>query len=188
MISMRRLIIKFLKTNGEDEMKKLLCCVMAFMLSVTPVFASEKRNNSLEDNSTQMQSIDEVAHSEDDGYFKFINPNSRITSKGAFTYEFYVGLSSDKFKLKSGATSTTISFDEYWSTGSGTISVTLYKGLGTSLGTKTYSAGYNASLTWTDLKDSDTYYFKMSNSDSNAAAAGRVVSGSGSISNFGSVK
>lgn len=106
----------------------------------------------------------------------------RISSSGEFTYDFSYSLTSDKFKLKSGSTNTTISTDSSGDSGAPTknFSITLYEKSGlvyASKGAKTFPINGAKSNKWTSLTSGSTYYFEMTVNNVS-------VEGDGSISNF----
>lgn len=109
----------------------------------------------------------------------------RIDSNGYFDYYFGYSLTSDKFKLKSGSTSTTISTNSSADSGSPTttFNIILFEKSGlfySNKGAKSFPTNGYGSQKWSSLTAGSTYYFEMTVNSVN-------VGGSGSISNFGNV-
>lgn len=124
-----------------------------------------------------------------DGIFSWINREERIASDGSFSYSFYDGLASDKFKLHSPNTTiyTNSRYSGYdYLPG---IHLNLYEKpyrawTFNNVGSKMVSANGSDSAYFGGLHNSDAqYYFRLDTEFSSSLHS--PVTGNGSISNFG---
>ncbi len=171
------------------KMKKILGTVMALSIVMSGnVLASE--TDTLEISNYDVTKQVDSESSED--YIKFLDNKERINSDGSFEFDVRFEVTSNKFKIKSGATSIKISTSAIIENGYGDnvtwnypnheYEITLYgdNWFGKS---KTFTAnGDNEYVTYSGLDSSKEYYIAIRNLDK--LPAGTSVVGNGTISNY----
>lgn len=133
--------------------------------------------------------------SSEDFEFEDVDPMKRITSAGNFNFKIATGITSDKFSLARNLSSTAIRVNSWLSGGGGSnrteFAITLYSKTSNGIfwkseGLQKYTVGTTQSRHWYSLPVYGTFYMHVTTP--RVPGAGKYVNGSGSISNFGSVK
>lgn len=159
--------------------------VLDFELDNPPEILTDEQVNELKSLTDDENSFD----------FKNINPNSKISSNGSFSFNIGIGVTSDKFTLVKKYTSTNIRVNSQLEGPGGSdrteFEITLYSKKPNSLvwrseGFKKYKVGTVQSNFWSRLPLDATYYMYITTPK--VASSGKTVKGTGTISNFGSVK
>ena len=143
----------------------------------------------------QVNELKSIGDGENSFDFETENPNSRINSSGGFSFNIGTGVTSDKFTLAKKYTSTNIRVNSQLVGAGGSnrteFGITLYSKKQNSLvwkseGFKKYKVCTVQSNLWSGLPLNATYYMHIRTPK--VASSGKTVKGTGTISNFGSVK